>query len=79
MVHAMVLHVECFGSMNTGTKGSDGYTQGKNAGQSHPRQVPLNNGLRAMRLPEQRTLFRLFNLLIPHALAAVCEQSHPLN
>jgi|KBSMisStaDraftv2_1062788.scaffolds.fasta_scaffold01653_2 hypothetical protein len=32
-----------------------------------------------MRLPlGQRIYFRMFNLLMPHALAADCEQSHTL-
>jgi len=32
-------------------------SQGKNARQSHPGTIPLSNGLRAMRLPQQRTSF----------------------
>jgi hypothetical protein len=38
------------------TESDDSKPQGKNARQSHPRQVPLNNGLRAMRPPESNAL-----------------------
>jgi len=77
--HGVVLYIESSSRVDAQTQSGCCQTQGKNARQSHPRQVPLNNGLRAMRLPlGQRIYFRMFNLLMPHALAADCEQSHTL-
>ena len=46
-----VLHVECNGTAGAETRSYNRQPQGKNARQSHPGQIPLNKGLRAMRLP----------------------------
>jgi len=46
-----VLYVKRKGAASANTEPNDGNSQGKNARQSHPGKIPLNSGLRAMRLP----------------------------
>jgi hypothetical protein len=51
-----VLHIQRRSAMDTGTHRNDGESQGKNTRQSHSQQIPLNSGLRAMRLPSSSAL-----------------------
>ena len=55
VMHA-VLHVKRSCVTGADTHANDGNSQGKNARQSHPQQIPLNSGLRAMRLPSSSAL-----------------------
>ena len=77
VVHAM-LYIQCNRATRAETRSDNRQPQGKNARQSHPGQIPLNNGLRAMRLPCSSALLTKFKIFIPHASAAVCEQSHSM-
>ena len=71
-----VLHIERSSAFNAGTQSNDRQAQGKKARQFHPRQVPLNNELRFLRLPSGGAFLAHLKSLIPHPLAAVCEQYH---
>ena len=55
VVHG-VLHIKSRGAASANTDPNDRDSQGKNARQSHPGKIPLNSGLRAMRLPSSSAL-----------------------
>ncbi len=66
MVNGVVLHIERGCAVNSNTQAGDRQPQGKNARQSHPRQIPLNNGLRAMRLPVSNALSSICSTYLCH-------------
>ncbi len=68
MVNTMVLNIQRGRAVNPNTQAGHRQPQGKYARQSHPRQIPLNNGLRAMRLPVSNALSSICSTYLSHTL-----------
>jgi len=67
VMHA-VLYVESNGTTGSEARSDKRQPQGKNARQSHPGKIPLNSGLRAMRLPSCSALLSDSQNSLSHTL-----------
>ncbi len=66
MMNIVMLNIERDSAIDSNTQAGDRQPQGKYARQSHPRQIPLNNGLRAMRLPVSNALSSICSTYLCH-------------